>query len=387
LRFTPGAFVQERYLFFIAPLLFVAALMLLSEGGRHWGVLAAGGALGAWLVGQASYVPSTVIIWASPASAFHKVLDGRSWQVSHWLGTSHISAGTLMRLGTIPIVLAVGALLHFGRARVALVLVGTLLCAFLLLETRYVMNNFAVPSATRPARLPYSERDWIDKAVPGSARVAMLPGLQPGADAFWDAELWNKTVDHAYTANGVSTFTPFPSEALDLSAADGTLRGVRKQLPWLVIPSNEVRVGLAGAREVASSTSLLLQHVDTPYRMDWVTRSGVYDDGWTEGGKPVVVDVFAPNGEGGRRRQVSLSLLSTAGILKKQPFTISVDGKKGAHGVLAPDSSTTAMVTACPPPSGHSRVVLTIPRAVQISDGRSAGLHLDGVGVKDAGSC
>src|SRR6266540_1746678 len=72
LRFTPNAFVQDRYLFYLAPLFGVAAGAALVQRTdarlRALVAVAVGGAF-AWLAGLASY-DSEVIFWASPAAAF-----------------------------------------------------------------------------------------------------------------------------------------------------------------------------------------------------------------------------------------------------------------------------------------------------------------------------
>jgi hypothetical protein len=386
LRFTPGSFVQDRYLFYIAPLLFVGTVMLFAEGWRRWIALAVSGVLAAWLVGRTSYAPSQVIFWASPAGAFHGVLEGRAQQLGSHMGLSHVTTAQLLRWGTVPAVLAIGALLHGARARTALVLVGVALCGFLFVETRYVVARVAVPIVTRPATPPTGERGWIDQAVPDGSRVALLPSPSPGADVWWDAEFWNVSVQQQFVTPGATLFTPFPADHLDYTADDGVVRAGR-QTPWLVAATNEVRFGLTGSRTLATNGPLVVQRVGLPYRLDWATRGGLYEDGWTQGGRTVLLDVFASDGAVGRRRRVRLDLISTAGIARTQRYTVSVDGVARAQGRVMPGQRKMPTVLACPPPGGHARVSLRIHGTAQITDGRSAGLLLFGVRTAPAGRC
>src|SRR5262249_54480469 len=95
LRFTPGAFPQERYLFYVAPLLLVGMVACVLERAHRRlraGLLLALGLLFPWLASATSYRPATVIYWASPASAFH----GAIGTAAGWIG---LSADSLIRWG------------------------------------------------------------------------------------------------------------------------------------------------------------------------------------------------------------------------------------------------------------------------------------------------
>src|SRR5204862_5800786 len=77
LRFTPNAFIQDRYLFYLAPLFAVgagAALVQLRHAEVRAIVAVAVGAICAWLAGFASSGDHTLTFWASPAAAFHPAL-------------------------------------------------------------------------------------------------------------------------------------------------------------------------------------------------------------------------------------------------------------------------------------------------------------------------
>ncbi|MEA2493355.1 MAG: hypothetical protein QOJ29_1266 [Thermoleophilaceae bacterium] len=385
IRFTPGGFIQDRYLFYIVPMLFICAFALLSQDGRRWPALLVSGAVAGWLVGQSDYAQTTTIVWASPAVGFHRVIEGKAWQLGHTFGFSGWTAAEVLRWGTIPLVVAVGALLQWRRRGVLLVAVGILLCGFLVGETRYVLSRISVPFITRYGLLPVPGRNWVDRAVPAGTSVGLFPGAQSGQERWWETELWNKTVDRVYTLPDATTFTPFPADILDVKTADGRLRP-KHESPYLVTTSNEVRLGFEGARVIGGVPSVSLIHVDVPYKLAYVTRQGLYPDGWTIGGKDVVVDVFAAPGGGRTARVVELFVSNLAGVKATQPYTVSVDGTVKLRSKLPAGQGGPGTVTVCPPPNGHSRLVLRIPKTLPVSDGRPAGLHLDAIVVKPARS-
>ena len=91
LRFTPEEFIQDRYLFYLVPLLAVGSAAWLSQRTertlRSISLLAAGGVV-ALLLSVASYDDRTIIFWASPAAAFHPAIADTA-------GVLRLSAGRL----------------------------------------------------------------------------------------------------------------------------------------------------------------------------------------------------------------------------------------------------------------------------------------------------
>jgi hypothetical protein len=391
LRFTPGAFMQDRYLCYVAPLFFVGAVALTDDAAQwrtrlRWGSLLAAGLLCGWLVGHASYAPATHIYWAAPAAAFHAVLEGRSEQVGAYAGIANLSTADLLRWGTLPLVLVFGVLLQqrWGTAALAVLGVGT--CGFLFAETRYVLVRDAIPLVTRPVAPPLSERNWIDQAAPSGARVALVPSAAIGDVPWWDAEFWNKRVDLVYVTPGGTTFTPFPADSLQ-PQGDGTIRA-STVTPWVVQEANESRFGFAGARTVATKGPLALMHVPVPFRALWAVRDGLYNDSWSEAGKPVDIDFFAMT-NGAQRRRVTLSLTNSppGGTTREQRYSIAVDGAVRARGRVPPQKTAVASVALCVRPGTPSRVTLRVARTVPLPDGRRAGVYLARVQSTPAGRC
>jgi hypothetical protein len=391
LRFTPGAFMQDRYLCYVAPLLFIGAVALFGDARQwrtplRWGSLLAAGLICGWLVGRANYTPGTPIYWAAPAAAFHGVLKGRSEQIGSYLGISNLGIAELLRWGTLPLVLLFGALLQRQRATVALAILGVGICGFLFAETRYVLVRHGVPLVARQVDAPFSERDWIDRAAPSGARVALLPSAPMGDVTWWNAEFWNKRVDLVYTTPGANTFTPFPADVLE-TGRDGGIRATATT-PWVVQEANESRFAFAGAKTVAKRGPLALVHVPTPFRAAWAVRSGLFNDSWSEGGTRVEIDVFAVE-KTAQRRRFTLFLLNSPpeGIRQEQRYSVAVDGVTRARGRIAPTRSAIATVAVCVRPGASSRVTLRVGRELRIADGRQVGLYLARVQSTPAGRC
>ena len=58
----------------------------------------------------------------------------------------------------------------------------------------------------------------------------------------------------------------------------------------MVEGDQETRARISGT--VVAQTDVMLIHAAQPWRADWIS-SGLYDDGWTQPGKPVRIRVFA----------------------------------------------------------------------------------------------
>jgi len=74
LRFAIGGPIQDRYLFYIVPLLFVGMAACLLDTRRRWKAVLIAGASFAWMVSLANFNPSGLQFFASPDTVFHHVL-------------------------------------------------------------------------------------------------------------------------------------------------------------------------------------------------------------------------------------------------------------------------------------------------------------------------
>ncbi len=377
LRFTPGAFNQDRYLFYLVPLFAVGSAAALLQR-TSWRVRAVSyvAAFGffAWLLTFAAY-DDTIIFWAAPAAAFHSVL---------------VSAGSLLHLGAEAFVEIAAAVLGVGvvvlnarMPRVALGVATAAVASFGVAQAVYVFDRYADHVMTRPQKAGSAPRDWIDKAVPEGEAVALVPSPHDNPDYWWEAELWNKKVDRVLRVNGGRTFSPFPANDVRVRFDAGILAGSEPR-DYLVTSPSETRFHLLETARVYDAGPLWLVHVERPYRLDWATR-GVSADGWTFPDRQATLRFYG-HGESGVRT-VEVVLSSSAQAALPLSFTFRAAGAL-RHGRVDPGGARPPIVLSlCVPADGFVDATLRTHGSVRIPDGRLVALHVDRITATRAGPC
>jgi hypothetical protein len=378
LRFTPGQFVQDRYLCYLAPLFAVGAAAALLDRRRDL-LAGLGLALGFaffWLAGVASYGTDIGIYWASPAAAFHRSLAS----VADAFG---LSLESLVRWGSLVVTFMLVAVLWRGRPRPTLGIVGFAIAAFGAVEAAYVLDRVALPGITRTPAIEGVRRDWIDADIGGGSSVALVPNPRLAPEYWWDAEFWNKSVDRAVSVDGSITMTPFAAARVSIDPRTGTVRG-DEPASLLVLDDEETRFGLAGTTPIAEERPLTLVRVARPYRALWLTR-GTTPDGWTRPRKAMQIRFFAGTQPG--RRRVAITLSAASGVQQPQRFTLR-SGATIRRGRVPPGSAVSVSFGACAPRGGFGVATLSTRGAVRLPDERVVGLHLDRIEARaTAPSC
>jgi hypothetical protein len=364
LRFTPHGFDQDRYLFYLVPLFAVGAAAALTsrESLRRLLPTAVGvTALVAWLLVQfGDYDDETVVFWAAPAAAVHSVFPSDAVML----------AAALVLVG-------IALALMWRAPRVALGAVAVLVSAIGVAEALYVFERYEDPAMTRPPALRLA-RDWIDRSVPAAASVALVPSPRDTAVYWWEAELWNKRVDHVVRVNGGPTFSPFHAEDVRVDFRHGVLAGAQPS-DFLVLSGSEKRFHLAAAQRVGGTRVLQLVRTERPHRLEWATR-GFTPDGWTVAGHPATLRFYGGTVGGLRRVVIVLAASSRAAL--PLDFTLRGGGRKRAGWVDPGGARPPVRMTFCVRPHGFVDVTLTTQAAVRIPDGRLVGLHLDRVSTE-----
>jgi hypothetical protein len=377
LRFTPGAFVQDRYLVYLVPLLAVAGATAAIQQ-RCRGILAAltvAASLGVvWLAGFVSFA-GDAIFWAAPAAAFHPALES----VADAAGAA---PGSVVRAAALALGLAAAAAVWRAPAAPTVLAIGIAVAAFGALQTVYVFEQAAVPATKRPSTIVIPQRDWIDAAVADEASVALVPNPYLGPGVWWDVEFWNKTVDRVFRIDGAPTFTPFPADDLSFEFATGTLRGGEKT-DLLVVAINETRFHFAEAAPLARVPPLRLVRVERPLRADWATR-GADVDGWTRPGTPVTVRLYpqaAPE-----QREVTVTVSAAREARAPVEYSLEADGS-AAQGTTAPGTFSRVQVSVCVPADAPTDLTLVTRGATRLPEGRIVAAHVDSVEAAGAGPC
>ena len=383
LRFTPNAFIQDRYLFYLTPLFAVATGAALVQRAnaalRAVLALAVGGAF-AWLAGLASYDNDLILFWASPAAAFHPALT----TVGGWLD---LSPGLLVRVAVLALAIVAAALCAWPPrvARSALALsTATVIAAFGAFEAGYVFERFAEPAMTRVNSVAETRRDWIDAAVAPGNIVSLVPSPLDSSTHWWEAEFWNKNVKKVLRVDGGPTFTPFPVDDGSVDFAKGRLTGSQVGT-FLVVSPSETRFHLVDeAARVADRTPLRLVRVARPYVLEWATR-GVSADGWKRPNRDAVLRLY---GNGRRvRRSIVLVLSAPPEAARPVAFTLKVAGSIRRGSVDPGGARPPIRLAICVPARGYTDLVLTSSGGARVPDGRVLAIHFDRIRAPVAGPC
>lgn len=319
---TQAGSVQERYVFYIAPLVLVGAVGYLVAGRSPLRSLALAAVAVALLLIQTPYPPFGAFpAFSSPVRFTWTALDFRAGQVGSVLGFDDLGTAPVLAAATVLLSVVLIVVLRSGRRRLALSATGAVLLVWSIAVTAYVfpkvLYEHELLAQGALGKRPVADRDWIDAAVSGDADVALVPsainsrggspiplGTTTNQAVWWDAEFWNQSVRSNYSYAGTPTYAPFHLETMELEEESGRLRvtgGESEYLAWA--PSN-VRLGLDGVA-VASYPDLVLYRPRRPYRASWATD--VADDG-TMASNRFRLTVYGRQRTGARLHRVRLLL-------------------------------------------------------------------------------
>jgi hypothetical protein len=361
LRFALGGPIQDRYVFYVVPMLFVGMVACLLDTRRRSVAVVLAGAGFAWLASLTGYGTSDLPFFASPDSVFHRVLSGKSWDFGQLFGWS-LTAKTVIVIATLVMAVAVAVALRRLEPRYTLMAVGLPVLLYCALETNYVFRQ-VVPFINHGPPTTLKGRDWIDKSVPAGAKVGVVvspvnsnwdgtprwfgPG---GVEATWlDTEFWNKSIDHVYLYARYGDYAPFETRDVSLNYRSGRL-SLPDAPSLFAVSSSDVRFQIASTWSKANRSGLNLMRPAVPHRAVWATRS-LPADGWTTAGVPVRLRLY-PTGTRSPHR-VSVIFQSSTDIKHPRRFRVELGGSSYTATVKK-NKSKTAVLSACVP--AHSPV-------------------------------
>ncbi|MBV8080090.1 MAG: hypothetical protein JO186_06910 [Actinobacteria bacterium] len=394
LRFGSGV-VRERYLFYVAPLVFVGfACALADRRWPRWSLLIPVVAV-AYGFSQAAFPVYDKLNADTPAAS----LDNELLAIAHSRHYAHLA----MAAGTVVLAAVFVELTFLLRRRHLAALLALVLVFLLPAETGYAFARlFRVDgTAGRPLTLDQSVvYDWVDRTVGTRASVTMVPypnvtaDYWAGVSYWWDLEFWNESVDHAAYLPGEFLWTPstFPKLFLHFDPRTGYANA--SPSPYVIESEAETRFRISGppVQTPHDTRGNLFIVARAPWRADWLTF-GLSDDGWTLPGRAGVVRIFAAPGQ----RHPALRVL-TLGIqapahVDARPFRIS-SGKTALHGVANQGDRVIEVIRVCVPAHGFGDVRITTSQdsnafygdpanAVVAGKPRDVGVHLTEIALAD----
>jgi hypothetical protein len=349
--------VFDRYLFYPAPLVVIAALRGLVDGVRpRWllavptAVVAAGFAVGAPPSFMWSQFP--MIAPDSPVSAFFRPL----------VSVLHSVTATQVVLAAATVVCAAA----FAVAQRRLAPAAAVFLLVLPIGAAYSFHRlFSVKGwSLRPITASEYDQAWIDRIVGSAPRVTTVP--YPISSNFFssqqrwrDVEFWNKSVarDAQVPGDGyLYTGTTFPKLDLGFDPA----AGVTSISPtrYVALSDKETRFRISGPA-IGTSGDVLLIDAGRRWRLDWTTF-GLYDDGWTKAGVVARVRIFpAPGQRGPHLRTLTIAARAPDNIPER---ALTVTSNAGRWQTETMNTGTaTGSLPVCVPARGWTEVRIQTP--------------------------
>src|SRR5512146_2904708 len=352
LRVGAGA-VFDRYLFYAAPLLLIAALLAGLDTWRPRLSLVIPAALVA--VGFAVAIPPAYT-WSqfpmidpnTPVSALYRLL------------VPHLHGGTTVRAVLAGVAVGGAAALALLPRRAALAVVAACL-VIPPFATAYAFHRLFATNgwSLRAVTASESAFAWIDQRIGPAPRVTMIPypisSNYFSSEQRWrDVEFWNKSLAREAqprTGGFVYTGNAFPRLTLAYDRSTGAVS--ISPTRYVAQSDKETRFRIAGPA-IGLAQDVMLIDAGSRWRLDWLT-SGLWDDGWTREGVPGVIRIFSfPGQHGPRLRSLSLAVRAPVNIPSRDFRVVS----NVAHWQATATNTTTALgsVAVCVPAKGFAEV-------------------------------
>ncbi len=299
-----GQQIQERYVFYLAPLLFIGAVHLIIRPPRRAPRLAIllGGIAVAAVIGAGSFAETEAggafAMVQNASAGFNPVIDQRLADFT--AGVFGNAWSTVNSLAAIAILLSVlaTAVVSLRRVGAAIVLLLLPTLAYAAYETHYVLpRTVAAINEVYPvdvlSRAQPSGRSWVDGVVyHRRGPVGLLPGVlhESNESQLWMwTEFWNKSITVLYSRPSYSEGSGFSGTPIELDPRTGRLL-TSEEVPFLVTAGNDPSLGVRGSLVYSSSYGAVLLAPERPYRASWaITRD---TNGVVEAGSPLKLLVF-----------------------------------------------------------------------------------------------
>jgi membrane protein implicated in regulation of membrane protease activity len=382
--------VQERYAFYIVPLIVTAALCFAARPRLAWVGIPAGAIVSIWILAKLDFGLASSYSFVSP---FYSVLDGRAADFGNVLGYENLNPGGFFVWVTVLAALAVGALIRWAPPGWRVAAIGLPLLVYCALAANYDFDKLlpAQDSAQAEFGLQTPQQrerglDWVDDVLPDGAEAAFTPAVLGDIDttrrAWWDVEFWNKALVRMYDYEPAWRDSVLPTQRMSLDPATGAI-AVPDPMRYVVVPKSDRRLGIDG-RPLAGTALLSLIEARRPLRARWAV-SDTDGDGWPAQEKPATVRVFPP-GTSAARVRVNVQLTSSPHHPPRTRYRIT-GGARTVSGEVRRARSRQVTLPVCVRPGAPEVLRVLVPEGGVLPPGRRVGLAITGVRVDAAGRC
>jgi hypothetical protein len=333
-RYTAGPGMADRYLFYLAPILFIGMLACLANLRRAPASIALGGLISLW-------VYHDHVLFAAPGSAlapaapFHVELNRRAADLVGGLEPS-----TALGLAGLAVTLLLAVPRQLVAPRTVAAAVGAAVLAFCGYETVYTLRD--VDKTQSKASAAYLDaRDWVDRSLPDGAQAVALLGqiYDPAStpNAWWETLFFNDKLRVSYVDKKDEdvAWGQTAVQRLQVDERTGAVSGLG-DARYIVRSTDDHRWGLEGAHTLVQVGNFLLQRVPAAKRVPYTLRASD-QTGRVAPGDLAVLRVFT------RAGQVRLGLGALP--VGAPPVTVRVDGAGPVQAVtLLPGVDRTVVV-------------------------------------------
>ncbi len=371
--------IEERNLFYLAPLLVIALLAWIERGQpkpSRASVVAAG---------LAAALPGTIpFLGLLNITAQSDTLGFQPWWFlgDAWAGRSSIAVVAVL------VSIGLGAAFLWLPRRYAPALPVLVALGFLLTWLPLELWTHSFPRLASSAfaqGVGHGHRSWVDRVVGRDARVAVI--WAGGNDlSVWENEFWNRSIDRVYDLT-----TPLggglPSTRVAVEQATGILRGAHGETideRYVLAPKT---VDLLGQRVAGDSAKeLVLYRIAPPARIT-TTITGLYPEPvnpWSNA-HPVWTRYQCAGGT------LTVVLSSDSRLFHGVVQTVQVSGTTAPRTIRVPSTTSSRRLTfPLTPQNGVCRVAFAISPARRPSDypalhrndTRLLGLHFDSIAYR-----
>jgi hypothetical protein len=268
--------IEDRYMFFLAPLLFLAFALWLDRGMPRPLVLAA----------VAGAIPAALLFFLPLGSLLNVSIYSDTFGLIPLLRLANGVSGGISEARNLMLAGGVAAAVAFvlwPRKGVPEVVFPASVAAFLVLASYPIVGTLRDYSRNlRDSAGLHESPSWIDGRLGTDGNASFLLGTTsetwPETLSLWQQELWNRSVGPVYN---LSTPEPAGGPETPVGVAPQTglivskLTGQAVRAPYVV---SNLSFGLVG-RLIAAHPPFALYRTSGPLRVA-EARSGIYGDGW-----------------------------------------------------------------------------------------------------------